>query len=282
MPAPSKLKPNIRQHVKPPGSANADSAWKKELANATTNAADLLVKLGLEQHLAKIDNSPEFQCLVTDSYLKKIQPGDINDPLLRQVLPRDVENNPSIQQTGYNDPVGDIDALASTGLIHKYHGRALLITTGACAIHCRYCFRRHYPYQQSTCTNNTLNNALDYLKAHTEIEEIILSGGDPLVLDNDKLSRLITQLESVEHIQTLRIHTRLPVILPDRINDQLITLLQATRFKVVMVVHANHANELQQSAEGDQPRALHRPKQPAGAQRPRSGIPVPTRLPTSC
>lgn len=245
MPLPSKLKPIILPQVKPPVTASTDSAWKKELANATKNATDLLTKLRLEQYLDKIDNHPEFQCLVTDSYLKKIRPGDINDPLLRQVLPCDVENSLSIQQTGHNDPVGDINALASTGLIHKYHGRALLITTGACAIHCRYCFRRHYPYQQSTCTSNTLNNTLDYLKAHTEIEEIILSGGDPLVLDNDKLSRLITRLESAEHIQTLRIHTRLPVVLPDRINDQLIDLLQSTRFKVVMVIHANHANELQ-------------------------------------
>lgn len=221
------------------------STWKKELANATTSTAHLLKKLGLSQYREKIDNQAEFKCLVTDSYLNKMQANDINDPLLRQVLPLNAENNLVIQQNGINDPVGDTTALATPGLIHKYHGRALLISTGACAIHCRYCFRRHYPYQQSSCTNNSLNEALEYLTRHTEIEEIILSGGDPLVLDNDKLARLLTQLETVKHIQTLRIHTRLPVVLPSRINTGLIDLLQSTRFQVVMVIHSNHANELQ-------------------------------------
>lgn len=221
------------------------SVWKKELANATTSATHLLEKLGLGHHQEKIDEQTEFKCLVTDSYLNKIQPGNINDPLLRQVLPLSEENDLVIQQSGINDPVGDITALATPGLIHKYHGRALLISTGACAIHCRYCFRRHYPYQQSSCTNNSLNNALEYLIRHTEIEEIILSGGDPLVMDNDKLARLVEQLETVTHIQTLRIHTRLPVVLPSRINTGLIDLLRSSRFQVVMVIHTNHANELQ-------------------------------------
>lgn len=221
------------------------SAWKKELANATTNAADLLKKLGLSHYQGKVDNQADFKCLITDSYLNKIQAGDINDPLLRQVLPLNVENDQLIQQNGISDPVGDTEALATPGLIHKYHGRALLISTGACAIHCRYCFRRHYPYQQSSCTNNTLDDAVTYLSEHTEIEEIILSGGDPLVLDNAKLARLIARLETVKHIQTLRIHTRLPVVLPARINAGLIELLQSSRFQVVMVIHANHANELQ-------------------------------------
>ena len=221
------------------------SLWKKELANATTSATHLLEKLGLGHHQEKIDEQTGFKCLVTDSYLNKIQPGNINDPLLRQVLPLSEENNLLIQQSGINDPVGDITALATPGLIHKYHGRALLISTGACAIHCRYCFRRHYPYQQSSCTNNSLDNALEYLTRHTEIEEIILSGGDPLVMDNDKLARLLGQLETVTHIQTLRIHTRLPVVLPSRINTGLIDLLRSSRFQVVMVIHTNHANELQ-------------------------------------
>ena len=222
-----------------------DSAWKKELANATTSATDLLKKLGLSHYLEMVDNQTDFKCLVTDSYLNKIQTGDINDPLLRQVLPLTVENDRLIQQNGIRDPVGDTEALATPGLIHKYHGRALLISTGACAIHCRYCFRRHFPYQQSSCTNNTLNDAVAYLSEHTEIEEIILSGGDPLVLDNAKLARLLARLETVQHLQTLRIHTRLPVVLPSRINTGLIELLQSSRFQVVMVVHVNHANELQ-------------------------------------
>lgn len=221
------------------------SVWKKELANATTSATHLLEKLGLDQYQGKVDEQTEFKCLVTDSYLNKIRPGDINDPLLRQVLPLSAENNLVIQKNGINDPVDDIGALATPGLIHKYHGRALLISTGACAIHCRYCFRRHYPYQQSSCTGSSLDDALQYLTRHTEIEEIILSGGDPLVMDNDKLARLLEQLEMITHLQTLRIHTRLPVVLPSRINTGLIDLLRSSRFQVVMVIHTNHANELQ-------------------------------------
>lgn len=223
--------------------------WKKELANATTSAEALLHKLGLAQHSKMADSQPAFKCLVTDSYLSKMQPGNINDPLLRQVLPLNEENHVITQLQGINDPVGDLKAQATQGLLHKYFGRALLISTGACAIHCRYCFRRHYPYQQSACTGKALNDVLAYLQKHKEINELILSGGDPLVLDNNKLSKLIRQLETIEHLQTLRIHTRLPVVLPDRINTGLLKLLQSSRFQVVMVIHANHANELQKKEQ---------------------------------
>lgn len=219
--------------------------WKKELAGATTSASALLKKLGLEKYLEITDGQAEFKCLATSSYIRKMQSGDINDPLLRQVLPLEIENHTQTQITGITDPVGDINAMPSPGLLHKYHGRALIISTGACAIHCRYCFRRHYPYQQSACTGSVLNKALGYLQQHLEIEEVILSGGDPLVLDNAKLATLIHQLENIPQLQTLRIHTRLPVVLPARINQGLLKLLQGSRFNIVMVIHANHANELQ-------------------------------------
>jgi len=222
----------------------SESLWKKELANATRSVSSLLEQLELSHHIKITDSQPDFKCLVTDSYINKIQTGNINDPLLLQVLPLNKENHIETQYGGVTDPVGDIAALASQGLLHKYHGRALLISTGACAIHCRYCFRRSYPYQQSSCTNKALDDVLDYLNRHGEIEEIILSGGDPLVLDNKKLGRLISTLETINHIQTLRIHTRLPVVLPNRINQGLLDLLQSSRFQVVMVIHANHVNEL--------------------------------------
>jgi len=227
--------------------SDREDTWKKELANATTRAHSLLKKLDLTAHLGIIDEQPAFKCLATESYINKMQIGNINDPLLRQVLPLSKENHLPTQLAGVTDPVADIDAMASPGLLHKYHGRALLISTGACAIHCRYCFRRHYPYQQSSCTSNVLSKTLDYLKQHTEIEEVILSGGDPLVLDNSKLTTLIKQLENITHLQTLRIHTRLPVVLPSRINKGLLQLLQSCRFNVVLVIHSNHANELQQT-----------------------------------
>ena len=247
------LKPAISAQ---PQVDDSDSIWKKELAKATRSVTSLLEQLELGSHIALTDIQPDFKCLVTDSYINKIRSGDINDPLLQQVLPLRRENHPETQFAGVTDPVGDIDALASPGLLHKYHGRALLISTGACAIHCRYCFRRAFPYQQSSCSSNAVDGVLDYLNKHGEIEEIILSGGDPLVLDNEKLSSLISKLETIDHIQTLRIHTRLPVVLPSRINKGLLNLLQSSRFQVVMVIHANHANELQKD-ECTQLQRLH-------------------------
>ena len=226
-------------------SCEQEARWKKELANAITSPAELLKRLDLTSHLETADEQASFKCLVTENYLNKMQRGDINDPLLQQVLPLNKENHLQSQLAGNNDPVGDINAMTSPGLLHKYFGRALIISTAACAIHCRYCFRRHYPYQQSSCTGNVLNEAYDYLQQHGEIEEVILSGGDPLVLDNEKLAALIAQLETIPHLHTLRIHTRLPVVLPGRINKGLLQLLGNSRFDVVMVIHANHANELQ-------------------------------------
>ena len=230
-------------------SDDSDSLWKNELANATTSVASLLEQLNLTKHINSVDTKNGFRCLVTASYINKIQAGDISDPLLQQVLPLDCENDSDIQINGVLDPVGDMNALASTGLLHKYHGRALLISTGACAIHCRYCFRRSYPYNNSSCTSKALFSTLEYLRQHTEIEEVILSGGDPLTLDNNKLENLISRLECIDHIQTLRIHTRLPVVLPSRINSPLIRLLKSSRLDIVMVIHANHANEIQRAEQ---------------------------------
>ena len=239
----------IKKSTNMPSPAHAftsetENDWKKELANAATSTHELLKRLHLEAHLGIADKHPTFRCLATESYIRKMQLGDINDPLLRQVLPLSRENQAQIQNAGVTDPVGDISAISSPGLLHKYHGRTLLISTAACAIHCRYCFRRHYPYQESSYTPSGFTKTLEYLSARTEIDEIILSGGDPLVLDNSKLERLIQQLETIEHIRTLRIHTRIPVVLPSRVNKGLLQLLQSCRFSVVMVIHANHANEL--------------------------------------
>ncbi len=215
--------------------------WKQALSNAITSPMQLINELGLSRELASaIIKQPDFKCLVPRNYLKKIQPGNINDPLLKQVLPLSIEN----EQRGLLDPVGDLTAMPSNGLLHKYHGRALLITTGACAIHCRYCFRRHYPYQQAACKPSVMQKIFDYLQTHTDIDEIILSGGDPLILDDAKLRILFTQLENINSLTSLRIHTRLPVVLPSRITSNLLHLLKNSRFRITMVIHANHANEL--------------------------------------
>lgn len=222
-------------------SRKPDERWKQELADAVSSPIELLSLLDIDSHDSEsILKSPDFKMRVPRHYVNKMEAGNRFDPLLKQVLPIIDEDEIS----GLIDPVGDLQAMPTPGLHHKYHGRALMITTGACAIHCRYCFRRHYPYEQANIKNEYLASTLSYLKEHKDINEIILSGGDPLVLDDSKIAHIINSLETVEHLQWLRIHTRLPVVLPSRITDTLLTLLSSSRFRVTMVIHANHANEL--------------------------------------
>jgi EF-P beta-lysylation protein EpmB len=219
---------------------NNRADWKAELADAITSVDELLRLLQLPLDDGSLLLKPGFRLLVPRAFVNKMQPGNPDDPLLRQVLPLAEERAPG----GYRDPVGDLGAMPSPGLVHKYQGRALLLTTGACAIHCRYCFRRHFPYASANACKRQWQQALDYLKAHADIEEVILSGGDPLVMDNDKLGQLLDALEPVSHVRWLRIHTRLPVVLPARIDDALTLQLQQRRFRTTVVIHANHANEL--------------------------------------
>ena len=179
-------------------------------------------------------------------YVARMKPGDPADPLLLQVLPQAAELAP--QPTGYHrDPVGDDDASAQPGLIHKYHGRVLLIATGACAIHCRYCFRRHYPYHAASAGPRQLADALDWIARHDDIEEVILSGGDPLMLTDQRIDALITALEAIPHVARLRIHSRLPVVLPSRITPVLAERLRRSRLTTIMVIHSNHPAELDDS-----------------------------------
>jgi EF-P beta-lysylation protein EpmB len=169
--------------------------------------------------------------------------GDVDDPLLRQVLPLGAE---LVDEAGLVlDPVGDAEAKIAPGLLQKYEGRALLITTGACAVHCRYCFRRHYPYGDEPRRLEDWQPAVDALAADDSIHEAILSGGDPLVLSDARLAALVERLESIPHLKRLRIHTRLPIVLPDRVTSALIDLLCDSRLQPVLVVHANHAQEIQ-------------------------------------
>jgi EF-P beta-lysylation protein EpmB len=216
------------------------TAWQFELANAVTSMDELLQQLGLQQLGDRLARESEFRLLVPRGFVAKMQKGNADDPLLKQVLPMAAENMPY----GLTDPVGDLAAMATPGLLHKYKGRALLLTTGACAIHCRYCFRRHFPYAGANPGKHAWQDAIAYLSAHDDIDEVILSGGDPLVLDNAKLGRLLEALEQIPHLQWLRIHSRLPVVLPSRIDDELVVLLQQLRLRKTFVIHANHANEL--------------------------------------
>ncbi|BCX80501.1 L-lysine 2,3-aminomutase [Methylomarinovum caldicuralii] len=217
-------------------------AWRRELAEGFKRPEELLAFLGLPASGWDAAAQRDFPLRVPRAFARRMRRGDPDDPLLRQVLPLAAEN--AVAPGFVSDPVGDGRARAAPGLLHKYHGRALLVTTGACAIHCRYCFRRHFPYSRAQLTPARLRPALDYLRRHEEISEIILSGGDPLMLADARLSGLIRALEDIPQLRRLRLHTRLPVVLPSRITEALTERLAASRLQCVIVVHVNHANEI--------------------------------------
>jgi len=218
--------------------------WQNQLANTIRSVDELLRFVGLSAR-DTADLLPvcdEFPVRVPYSYARRIQPGQADDPLLLQVLPLAQE---SISVPGYSqDPVADRDQMPVPGLLHKYHGRVLLTLTGACAVHCRYCFRRHYPYTAANPCGQSWQTSLDYIRQHSDIDEVILSGGDPLTLSDQRLSSISRELSEIPHLKRLRLHTRLPVVIPDRVNAQLTDWLRDCDLKTIMVVHVNHANEL--------------------------------------
>ena len=220
--------------------------WKQELSDAIQDPAELLSFVGLHEDADRLRQAISAQRLfklrVTRSFAKRMQYGNPQDPLLLQVLPLGNE----LQHTqGFSaDPVGDLHAQKQPGLLHKYHGRVLLITTGSCAINCRYCFRREYPYSEASATQSQWQESLDYIGADNSITEVILSGGDPLMLSDKRLDKLICHLEAIPHLKRLRIHSRLPVVLPSRITNELVQRLYQSRLQAVMVIHSNHAQEL--------------------------------------
>jgi EF-P beta-lysylation protein EpmB len=224
--------------------------WQTELKRAISDPAELLRCLNLDNALlpAAQRAAQLFPLRVPEGFIARMKPGDVHDPLLRQVLPLDAECN---AVPGFAaDPVGDLNAMPVPGLLHKYHGRVLLIATGACAVHCRYCFRRHFPYGNAPALRDSGRAALAYIAADSSITEVILSGGDPLSLKDDRLKELLSRIEAIAHVQRLRIHTRLPVVLPSRVDDALLTWLQAGRLKKIVVIHANHANEIDRAVVG--------------------------------
>ena len=187
--------------------------------------------------------SGDFSLLAPRPYLARIQPGDPADPLLLQVLPQAAEMT---TPAGYKpDPLGEADALCGHGLLRKYQGRILMVTTGACAVHCRFCFRRHFPYQ-NTPGGSGWGAALREIAADRSTEEVILSGGDPLMLPDAALARLAGELAEIPHLRRLRIHSRLPVMIPQRVTDELISWIRGSRLSPMMVVHVNHPAEIDQ------------------------------------
>ena len=223
--------------------AGAGASWQRELATAVTSVAELLGLLGLRAD--QVGLAPEqagFGLRVPRGFVARMRAGDPFDPLLAQVLPTAAEN---LAAPGFGvDPVGDRAALRAPGLLHKYHGRALLIATEACAVHCRYCFRREFPYAEQVDGAGRWTEAIAALAADDSIEELILSGGDPWSLGNGRLQQLTDQLRPIRHLRRLRIHTRQPIALPSRVDAGLLAWLASLPWQTVVVVHANHPNEI--------------------------------------
>jgi EF-P beta-lysylation protein EpmB len=218
--------------------------WQQLLAEAITDPAELCTVLELDPALIApaINAAQGFALRVPRSFVARMRKGDPRDPLLLQVLPLAAELDTA---SGYSiDPVGDLDSRSAPGLLHKYEGRALLVATGACAVHCRYCFRRHFPYADESALQHGWQPALDQIRADSSIREVILSGGDPLSLGDRRLQQLSDALQRIPHVRRLRIHTRYPIVLPERVDDEFLNWLAQLPLQKVVVIHANHAREL--------------------------------------
>ena len=217
--------------------------WQQALREAVRDPRELLDLLGLDRLAPRLSDEAmvQFPLRVPRGFVARMRRGDPRDPLLRQVLPLDDEMRP---MPGYGlDAVGDGAAKTAPGVIQKYRGRALLVATGSCAIHCRYCFRRHFPYAEETAARDGWREAVDLIRQDASIEEVLLSGGDPLSLSNGKLAELTGALADIPHLRRLRIHSRLPIVVPERVDDGLMGWLSTLPWPVTLVVHANHANE---------------------------------------
>ena len=217
--------------------------WLYELKKSYTRPEDLLSALQLDASAYADDIKARqlFSMRVPRPFVQQMNIGDPNDPLLRQVLP--LVDEFRVEPGFHKDPL-DEQSSPANGLLHKYHGRVLLILQGGCAVNCRYCFRRHFPYDELTISQRQIDDTLDYIKQNPEVNEVILSGGDPLMAKDERLHKLVRELEALPQLTRLRIHSRLPVVIPSRLTDELLTSLSQSRLQVVLVIHANHANEI--------------------------------------
>lgn len=221
--------------------------WQQLWREAITDPLELLRLLDLSRQAQELLPAADtgFALRVPRGFAARMRRGDTTDPLLLQVLPQAAELG---EVPGFTrDAVGDLDARTTSGVLHKYDGRALLIATGSCAVHCRYCFRRHFPYAEETAAASRWRLALEHLRADDSIGEVILSGGDPLSLSTPKLAELTDALTAIPHIRRLRIHTRLPIVLPERVDAEFRDWLSALPLQKVVVLHANHPNEIDEA-----------------------------------
>lgn len=223
--------------------------WQHALRDAFVQPADLLEFLDLDPALPtlRLEQVQHFALRVPRGFAGRMRKGDPLDPLFLQVWPQPAEAD---QIPGFGiDAVGDLHKVRDGGLIHKYNGRILVVATGACAVHCRYCFRRHFPYSDHLGARNHWQDALDTIAGDTSIHEVILSGGDPLSLADHKLAEFADALDAIPHLRRLRIHTRQPIVLPERVDERLLAWLGRGRLQRIIVLHANHPNELDHTVE---------------------------------
>ncbi len=219
-------------------------SWQHSLRDAIRDPAILAQQLHLPPDswpaiLAK-NCTPHFGLLVPQPYVARMQRGNLADPLLLQVFPQQAEAQ---MQAGFStNPVGDLEKQINPMLLHKYAHRVLLLLHPRCAVHCRYCFRQHYPYQN--VKSGLMAESLTYIQQHSEINEVIFSGGDPLMLADERLASWLAAIEAIGHVKRLRLHSRLPVVIPARVTPQLLQLCQQSRLQIIMVLHFNHANEI--------------------------------------
>lgn len=241
--------PTMQSNSSPESISKIDYAnWQAELRENIRCPQLLLETLGLtHKDIAYSEQGvKQFPVNITRHFVSLMQYGEANDPLLRQVFPYIDESK--ITKGFSADPLNEFNH-THNGLIQKYHGRALLVMTGACAIHCRYCFRRHFPYQDNANKQQHWQDVFEQINNDKSLNEIILSGGDPLMLSDEKLQRLIQDLEKIKHLKRIRIHSRLPIILPSRVTTNLVSAFKNTRLKTILVVHSNHAKELNNNVE---------------------------------
>tara|TARA_R100000789_G_C3017447_1_gene152753 strand:+ start:780 stop:1853 length:1074 start_codon:yes stop_codon:yes gene_type:complete len=224
-----------------PETADSESNWQLELANACRDPDKLLARLGLIGKVSPF-RTADFPFLVPESFIRRMKIGDPNDPLLKQVLPVEDEN---VDVPGFlSDPVADLNSSPVSGMVHKYVNRVLLITSGSCAVNCRYCFRRHFPYSEAPRSLESWEPVFEEIWKRPEVDEVILSGGDPLTLNDRRLGVMIEKLAVIPHLQRIRIHSRLPIVLPIRVTEGLLKSLGQSRLQPIFVVHANHGNEI--------------------------------------
>ncbi|RMJ04063.1 L-lysine 2,3-aminomutase [Marinobacter litoralis] len=246
---PVRIEARDTSHLPEHGTNSPENqSWQTILSQSVSNPEHLLdrLKLPTETWLEGAKNGHKlFSIRVPEPFIERMEPGNPNDPLLRQVLP--IADETVVLPGFVRDPLEENTAIQTTGLIRKYHSRALLMVTGQCAINCRYCFRRHFPYGEHKLSRDDRNRVITALSASPEINEVILSGGDPLAVNDRLLSQWVDLLDTVPHLKRLRIHSRLPVVIPQRVCDDMLAWLNRTRLQKVLVVHVNHPAEIDQA-----------------------------------